>query len=156
MILELPVLNGSPYTLLGNSPKLNLFNSTRFTLTYNLNNLIIFTAVMPENYISGQDIIIKLFWFVRNITGTQNVQWKVAFQRLNDNSNLLNYTFNTEYAASVSVNTAYTQKVTTITVPLVALGGIVPGDLFRMSVKLSVADLNIPVDLSNVVLLNVP
>ena len=156
MIIEIPILNGSPYTVLGSSPKLNLFNNTRFTLTYNVNNIIIFTAMMPENYISGQDINVKLFWFVRSIAGVQNVEWRVAFQRLNEGVNLLSYSFNTEQALTVSVNTAYIQKTTSITIPLNALGSIVPGDLFRMYVKLGVADLGIPVDLSNIVLLNVP
>lgn len=153
MIIEIPILSGHYSSSVGNYPKLNLFNNLKYTLTYNLNDALVFPCILPNTY-DGASIDVKLFWFVRSVTGSQSLEWRVAIQRLNEGANLLSYAFGTFGAVSTNVNTAFTQMLTTINLPLASLGGLVAGDLFRIYVKLSNQSAVIPADLTNIALFN--
>jgi hypothetical protein len=98
---------------------------------------IYFIVIMPQFYVTGDDIIIVINWLAETDT-TGNVAWRVNLSRLNPgNQNMNNpvFSFNTDSAPQAVPGTAGVGAQTIVTITGSALTGIQPGDQFALSIN---------------------
>lgn len=103
--------------------------------------IAMWTDLTPDNFIPASGIDVAVWWSTNVSVGT--VGWEVAIERIGYGANIANSNFGASLIIAASaVPNSGELKTTSVKIPFSDLGGMLPGDMFRLKVSRDVTNDN--------------